>query len=136
MSDKFGPCEVRASDESGGVSRLVLAAVNENPERLIVVGGDGTVNEAINGLADPSTGELMNGCPPMVFLPSGTGCDFARSIGASQAGIAGALRDLTSRTIDVGRIVVTDGDGGRVSRYFLNIASIGVSAAIAQNVNR
>ncbi len=135
VSDSFGPCEVRASDETGGVTRLVSEAVNESVERLIIVGGDGTVNEAINGFADPSTGELMKGCPPMVFLPSGTGCDFARSIGASGVGIVGALQNLTFRTIDVGRIVVTDDDGERVPRYFLNIASIGVSAAIAQNVN-
>ena len=63
-------------------------------------GGDGTLNETVNGLSG------MKSCPPIAYLPSGTTNDFASSLGLS-TDIRQALRDTfggTKRKLDLGSL--------------------------------
>ena len=92
---------------------------------VVVVGGDGTVNEVVNAVAG-SGAELA-------VLPSGTGQDFGRSHGIP-AGIDEAVRvalDGETRTIDLGRV---EYEGGP-SRFFANVGSAGMSGAVARRAN-
>jgi diacylglycerol kinase (ATP) len=94
-----------------------------------VVGGDGTVNLAINALMGLELDEL----PVVGILPSGTGCDLGRTFGLPQD-MESAVRHLASKdtyTIDVAYL---DGSWGR--RYFVNVAQAGVGAAAAQTASR
>jgi YegS/Rv2252/BmrU family lipid kinase len=96
----------------------------------VVVGGDGSVNEVAAGLATNSEAELA-------VIPRGTGWDFARSQGIPRR-VADAVEAATNgsiRTIDVGRVTFRSWSGEEASRYFVNIASAGMSGAIAQRAN-
>ena len=98
---------------------------------VLVVGGDGTVHEAVNGLLGDgaATG-------PLGVVPSGTGNDFARSTGVPldpAAAVERLARWLRSgparavRRIDVGRLTFRDWSGAARTRLFLNSVSVGVS---------
>ncbi len=96
----------------------------------MVVGGDGTVNEVINGLGPASGIELA-------VVPRGTGVDLARTFGIP-SNVEGALDVAATgvaRTIDLGRCAFHAWDGGDGEAYFANVASAGMSGAIAKRVN-
>lgn len=134
VSARFGDCEVRLSGRSGGVTELVREGMEAGDVALLaVVGGDGTLNEAVNGLAEFGLGD---GLPPLLFLPAGTGGDFSRSIGTAGRDLDEILEECEPRTIDAGRVEISRADGTALIRHFLNIASLGVSADIADRVNR
>jgi diacylglycerol kinase (ATP) len=123
--------DVLFSERPGHLSELARAAALDGAELLVVVGGDGTVHEVVNGLlkAGAST--------ELAVLPMGTGKDFARSLRIPlrlDAAIEVA-RDGRVRTIDAGRAVFTR-DGGESEAYFANFAGAGISGAIADRANR
>jgi diacylglycerol kinase family enzyme len=101
-------------------------AAREHPDSLlVVVGGDGTVNEVVNGVA--GTGAEV------ATLPAGTGQDFARTHGIPsrfEDAVRVALEGAT-RTIDLGRVECAGG----TSRYFANVGSVGMSGAVARRAN-
>jgi YegS/Rv2252/BmrU family lipid kinase len=134
VADRFGPCAVRLSQRAGGIESLVREAVDEGAELIGLVGGDGTIGEAVNGVlgGDRETAPDVE----LVFLPSGTGGDFARVIGMSSWRPADGLDGCSSKKIDLGRVEVRGHDGQAVSRVFANIASTGASAVIAESVNQ
>jgi YegS/Rv2252/BmrU family lipid kinase len=116
---------------------LVLArgAVEAGRRRIIAVGGDGTVNEAINGLCVTERG------PPadVVFsvVPSGTGSDFQRTFGAFDAEPSIArLKAPQIRRIDLGRLAFQDHAGRPSVRWFCNVASFGLSGAVDMAINK
>ncbi len=103
---------------------LAEVARDAGDRLLVVVGGDGTVNEVVNGVVGTGT--------EIAVLPNGTGQDFGRTHGipaAFDAAVRVALAGET-RTIDVGRVEI-DGAG----RYFANVGSAGMSGAVARRAN-
>jgi YegS/Rv2252/BmrU family lipid kinase len=120
----------------GHATSLVRQALNEGYQEIVAIGGDGTINEAINGFFDVQ-GPLA---PDAVFafVTSGTGGDFRKSFGI-EPGTATAIRRLRTagiRTVDVGRVSCLTAHGERTVRYFINIASFGLSGVIVDSVNR
>ena len=96
---------------------------------LVVAGGDGTVNEAVNGIVEARAGDVE-----VALLPCGTGDDFARTFGiptSAQRALAAAV-DGVVRPIDVGRASFRGWDGSELTRYFANFAGVGISGAIAR----
>jgi diacylglycerol kinase (ATP) len=104
--------------------------VDDGAELLVVVGGDGSVNEVVNGVAGRAGVEIA-------VIARGTGWDFARSLSlphrAAEA-IAVALNGRT-RTIDLGRVTYHAWGGGEEQAWFANVASVGMSGAIARRAN-
>ena len=96
---------------------------------LVVVGGDGTLNEVVNG-AFGSGVELG-------VLPGGTGQDFPRTYGipASFDDAVRVILDGTTRTIDIGRVSYRTWAGEDAERLFANVGSVGMSGAVAQRAN-
>lgn len=120
----------------GDATALVRDALNEGHHEIVAVGGDGTINEAVNGFFD-STGPLV---PDAVFgfITSGTGGDFRKTFGLAP-GYEAAVTHLTQatvRAIDVGRVSCLSLTGQPVVRYFANIGSFGLSGVIVNAVNR
>ncbi|MBW2277237.1 MAG: diacylglycerol kinase family lipid kinase [Deltaproteobacteria bacterium] len=134
VADRFGPCEVRLSQRPGGVEHLVRKAADEGAELIGLVGGDGTIGEAVNGVLGGDR-EVPEGLE-LVFLPAGTGGDFARVIGMAEWIPDNGLSNCSPKKIDVGRAEIRGHDGEPVTRLFANIASTGASAAIAEGVNQ
>jgi YegS/Rv2252/BmrU family lipid kinase len=100
---------------------------------LFVVGGDGTLHEAVNGLAGAGRLDAVR----LAVIPAGTGNDFARSTGMRTGGLpwldGGELR------VDLGRLRFETPDGRARTRVFLNSASIGMSVrgnALAHRLRR
>ena len=107
----------------GDAVLIAQRAAHEGREMVVVVGGDGTVNEIINGILGTSAGQ-----PPAIgVIPMGTGTDLCRTIGIPLDPVAAAsvVWDGMRRRIDAGRITFS-GQEGQPSRYFLNVADAGI----------
>ena len=113
----------------GRVTELTQQAAGSGASLLVVVGGDGTVNEAVNGLAAAGAGS-----PELALVPCGTGDDFARTFEIPRR-LEQALEVAAhgkTRPVDVGRARFRGHDGSDAERYFANFAGAGISGAIAR----
>jgi len=120
----------------GEATELVREALHDGHLEIIAVGGDGTINEAMNGFFDaegPIAPDAVFG-----FVTSGTGGDFRKTFGV-EPGYAAAiarLKEAPVRAIDVGRLSCVSRKGEPVLRHFINIGSFGMSGVIVDAVNR
>jgi diacylglycerol kinase family enzyme len=116
---------VATTNRRDHATRLARGAANEGVEVVVVLGGDGTLNEAANGLAGTSTA--------LAPLPGGSTNVFARTIGLPNDPIeaTGALLDglAAGRIEDVGL-------GNVNGRYFLFHVGLGFDAAVVEQVER
>jgi diacylglycerol kinase (ATP) len=120
--------ETRLSERPGHLSELAAQAAAEDA-LLVVVGGDGSLNEVVNGLAGADA--------EVAVIPAGTGRDFGRTYGIParfEDAVAIAVGG-TARRIDVGRAVFARPGGGQGERLFANAGSVGMSGAVARRVN-
>ena len=118
------------SERPGQLGELAKRAVEQGASLLVAVGGDGTVNEVVQGLAGRDGAELA-------VIPRGTGWDFARTyrIPRRLEDAVAVARDGRTRAIDLGRARYRDWDGSEAESYFANVASAGMSGAIAKRAN-
>jgi YegS/Rv2252/BmrU family lipid kinase len=118
------------SERPGHLAELAVQAVEAGARLLVVVGGDGSVSEVVNGLGGGAAAE-------MAVIPRGTGWDFVRTYGIPRRledAVEIALHGQT-RTIDLGRARYRSWDGSDGDSLFANIASAGMSGAIAKRAN-
>jgi diacylglycerol kinase (ATP) len=125
--------ETLFSERPGHAADLAERAAADGAALVVAVGGDGTVNEAVNGLmrVDPERR------PELATIPRGTGKDFARSFRIPRK-IDEALavaRDGATRTVDVGHAGFSAWDGSAAESYFTNFAGAGISGAVAARAN-
>jgi YegS/Rv2252/BmrU family lipid kinase len=104
-------------------------------ERVVACGGDGTLNEVVNGFFTPD-GAPLNEDAAIGLLPSGTGGDFRRTIGlpTNPTQLAAIIAANHTRLIDAGRI--TYDNSATPPRQFINIADCGVGGEVVARVNR
>lgn len=126
----FGAFQVAFTKKHGDGIVLAKRGAAQGRKFIIACGGDGTINEVANGILE-SNPEIELG-----ILPSGTGGDFRKTLGISTEirENARALREGKTKKIDVGRVTFQNFENETVSRYFLNVASFGLSASIIENV--
>jgi diacylglycerol kinase (ATP) len=124
------------STKAGDATEITRRALEAGACRIVAVGGDGTLNEVVNGYFD-SAGARINPMAAIGLLPSGTGSDFRRSVGidSSRNGIA-AIAGGKTRLIDAVRAVHTVEDGASVTRFFINVATFGLGGDVSAFVNR
>jgi YegS/Rv2252/BmrU family lipid kinase len=113
----------------GDATDLTRAALSAGAERILVAGGDGTLNEVLNGVL----AEDREVRPELGILPMGTGRDFARvlKLGTDLEQAIVRLARGTRRRVDAGRVAFMGQDGAQPSRCFLNIASFGLTGESA-----
>lgn len=115
--------EVRETAAHGDAERFARDAVTAGADIVVAVGGDGTLNEVVNGVA--SVEGALTRCA-IGLLPAGTGNDFARSLGIEEpAAAVAALVAGHVRLVDL----VSLGD-----RVFLNASAGGFTAETSANV--
>lgn len=126
--------EVEFTREPGHATQLARDAVAAGYRTIVSAGGDGTLNEVINGLlvdgrADPDV--------KLGLVPGGTGSDFGRGIGLPRDPLEAALHLLKAepRWFDVGQITCKLGEGTN-TRYFINVAGLGFDGEVCDRVNR
>lgn len=135
LVDAIGAFEHAVTTMSGEATTLVRHAVQSGATSIISVGGDGTINEAINGLCDGDHAPSPN--LTFGFVTFGTGGDFRRSFDLPK-NVSAAIERLKSgnvQTIDLGRLRYTSADGTNGQRWFNNIASFGFSGEVVRAVN-
>jgi diacylglycerol kinase (ATP) len=132
----YSQLEIRTTRRRGEAAGYVRNALQEGHGEVIAVGGDGTINEAVNGFFD-ADGSIA---PDAVFsfVTSGTGGDFRKSFGIAPGWPAAVARLKGARAVpvDVGRMSCLTASGAPIVRYFANIASFGLSGAVVDSVNR
>jgi YegS/Rv2252/BmrU family lipid kinase len=136
LEKTIGPFTTAFTRSTGDGTVLARKALESGADRIIAVGGDGTLGEVV-------TGFFRNGQPVkpeavFAFIMCGTGNDFQKSFGRAhdiKEGIA-ALGEPRGRLIDVGRITYLDHNGVPSERCFLNMASFGMSGAVDRRVGR
>lgn len=116
-----------------GHSRALAEASCGHCDYMIAVGGDGTLNEVLNGCLE-STAAL----PCFGVLAHGSANDMLRSLGldGSVDELCALIREQCERTIDVGRVNCCDAGGDESARYFINIADLGIGAVVVQHLNQ
>ena len=125
--------ETLVSERPGQIADFARQACKEGAELVVVVGGDGTVNEAVNGLMQVDPVHRAE----LAVLPRGTGTDFVRTfrIPTKLDEAIVVARSGQPRVLDVGRVSYTAWDGSPGASYFANVASAGMSGAVAQRAN-
>lgn len=108
----FDEVEVLHTEEGGDATKFARQAVEEKVDSVFAMGGDGTVNEVISGLAE------QDYRPKFGFFPLGTVNDLARSLHISMDPVeAIAELDLDRRmSLDIGKVN---------DEYFMNIVAVG-----------
>lgn len=117
---------VYAGDSASATVELAARALDDRPDVLVVVGGDGTLSGILDAVCAASV--------PVALVAAGTGNDLARALGLPRHDPAAAAElALTGagRVIDVGE--VTTGD--RTAR-FLTVAALGFDAKVSDRTNR
>jgi diacylglycerol kinase (ATP) len=117
------------SERPGQLGDLAREAADEGATLLVVVGGDGTVHEVVNGIAGREGVELA-------LIPRGTGWDFARTHRVPKR-LDEALRiakEGEARPFDLGRATYL-ANGSSETAWFANMASVGMSGAVAAKAN-
>lgn len=114
------PFSLFTTDQPGHARELAAEAAVQKVDRIIIVGGDGTVSEAVNGI-------LTSGCrqiPSIGIIPSGCSNDFSKSLGIPQK------LQKACRTVVNGRVKYVDvGQAGR--HFFCMASSLGLFADIS-----
>ncbi|WP_301323752.1 diacylglycerol/lipid kinase family protein [Actinomadura rupiterrae] len=119
----------------GHATELAARAAAERFDLVIALGGDGTVNEVINGLlADGPSPDV----PALAVLPFGSANVFARALGLPNDTVGAtrqvleALRAGRHRTVGLGAAVLPDAS----ERYFTFCAGVGLDAEVIREVER
>ncbi len=123
----FEVLQTTCRGDATDLSRRILAV---DTARIVAVGGDGHLNEVLNGFIENDL--PVNPEARLSFVMTGTGCDFQRSLGISGKwqNAAAKLKDAKVSKIDVGKVTYTAADKTQKIRYFDNIASFGLSGAV------
>jgi YegS/Rv2252/BmrU family lipid kinase len=118
--------------------QVCAAAVREQRGFVIVVGGDGTVREALNGFYAVGQDVAANDLPVLGIVGAGTGSDFSRTYGLDRSCDTLIHHFLTDATtlVDVGVVAAHTSKGAPVSSHFLNVAQVGFGADVAAAANR
>jgi YegS/Rv2252/BmrU family lipid kinase len=120
----------------GDATRLATKAMDEGGRFLVAVGGDGTIQEVVNGMF--RDGRPIVDEPVLGVVPAHSGCDLVRSFGLP-GDVDGACAHLlgdTTYPFDVMKVVYTGVDGERAIRYSVNLAEVGFGAEIARRTER
>jgi len=134
--DRLGYFTSYLTTKPGDATRITMTSLIEGAELIICVGGDGTLNEVVNGFMDeagPSRTDALLG-----FVPTGTGCDFIKTvpIPARIEQSLDTIKEGYTKVIDVGRLQHRNDHGLPVTRYFHNIVSFGLGGEVDDRINK
>ena len=130
LRSHFGSFRAVFTRHRGDAATLASEAARKGAKLIIACGGDGTISEVANGILSSGKDAELG------ILPSGTGGDFRRTleIPSHARDAARVLRKGRSVRIDVGRVSYTDENGADATRYFVGVASCGMSTKVIERV--
>jgi len=130
LRSHFGAFRVLFTKQRGDAAALANEATRKGAKLIIACGGDGTISEVANGILSSGRDAELG------ILPSGTGGDFRRTleIPARSRDAARVLRTGRTVRIDVGRVSYIDHNEDNATRYFVGVASCGMSTKVIERV--
>lgn len=135
LAEVSGPLTVAMTNGPMDAATITRHALREGFERVVAVGGDGTINEVVNGFFH--NGAAINPEAELALLTNGTGGDFRRTFGIGQT-LDESLERIANgraRAIDIGRLRYVSAQGKPGERYFANISSFGMSGDVVRRVD-
>lgn len=127
--------EVRETLTKNDAVSLASKAADQFVDAVIAAGGDGTLNQVVNGVL---TGrETASKLPAIGLIPLGSGNDFARTAGVQSdpRHINSIVEQFAPKKIDGGVISFTNVNSGKTEfRYFVNMADIGMGPIVVDKV--
>ena len=115
--------DYQLTDYPKHATEIAKTQLKKGINRLAVFGGDGTLNETIQGLMDGD--EIRSKDLNLIYLPAGSSCDFAKKFPRKQTFLE-RLNATQSQAIDLCKIECQGDDGSTVTHYFINNSSIGL----------
>jgi YegS/Rv2252/BmrU family lipid kinase len=139
LADTIGrafPFDEAITKGPGDATKLAREALRAGAQRVVAIGGDGTINEVVNGFFD-ELGAPLAPDASFALIPFGTGGDFRRTMNIPReiADAAALIATNHRKKIDVGKLELTTSNGAKTLRMFANIASFGVSGVVDRLVN-
>jgi YegS/Rv2252/BmrU family lipid kinase len=125
---------MKFTESKGHAMRLVREAVINGSRKIMTIGGDGTLNEVVNGVF------IQNACASqeitLASIPVGTGNDWGRmfGIGTVYVNAVDIIREGRSMLHDIGVADFQD-ESGQKRRYFINIAGLGFESEVVRKTN-
>jgi diacylglycerol kinase (ATP) len=125
LRERVGPLDIVITTVEGDATQAAEQAVRDGYDHLFIGGGDGTLNEVLNGVA-----RVDHGFAQVTFgvIPLGTGNDFATALGLP-ADISDAIEALLggeAASVDIARMN---------DQYFINVSAGGFIAEVSDAVN-
>src|SRR5215471_1748689 len=126
LAQRLAPFEPRFTEAPGHATTLARAALAEGLRRMVAVGGDGTMNETLNGLLDPD-GRLHAADAVLCPVPAGTANELCRALGYLDDPLRAveAAAGPRTRAVDLMRVRCQGFADGPVDRFGYLIVSLG-----------
>jgi len=127
---RLGPIDLAFTARAEHAIELARQAASDGRALVVAVGGDGTLHEVANGVLSAGTGAAVG------YIAHGTGGDFCRTLGTEHrlGAYLAAIAGGRERRIDVGKVRYRGFDGRTGERWFVNIASVGMSGLVDRYV--
>lgn len=125
------------TERRGHAIELARTALDAGYDLIVAVGGDGTLNEVVNGMIAEG-GKAINPNAALGVITSGTGADFVRTAGLPRDPLASArhlVHATESRAIDIGEIIFR-AESKEVHRYFANVVGMGFDGEVIERTER
>ena len=131
-----GPVETFETKAPGHGIQLTAEAIKGGAQIVVAVGGDGTINEVVNGFFEAE--QLISTDAALAIIPHGTGSDFRRvlNLPLEYKKAATVIHRGTPRMVDLMKVRYTAQNGTGALRYSINITSFGMGGAVAARANR
>ena len=125
---------VKFTEAKGHAVLITQEAVKDGCRRIITIGGDGTLNEVVNGVFTNET--CLSSDISLALIPVGTGNDWGRMFGIppNYEKAVSIINDGKQMLHDIGLVNYFDGSEQK-KRYFINIAGLGFESVVVKRTN-
>lgn len=134
FKDEFANFTEKFTTKPGDAVKIAKEAVEKDYDYLLAVGGDGTVNEIVNGMLLAKTKNLK---AKLIIYAQGTGSDLSRTLNLPKeiSKFIELIKRGKSRKIKVIEAEFSNSEQEKENRYFFNVADCGMGAEVAKKLN-
>ena len=122
---------IKFTEYAGHAVELAQQFSRDKYDVIVAVGGDGTLNEVVNGMIHTSSNAVLG------HIPMGTANDFSKTIELNKDidQFISLLNNNATKTIDIGKVTCLT-KKEKIVRYFINIADAGLGGYVANSLNK
>lgn len=119
----------------GNGIEVTKQAISQGYKKFIAVGGDGSINEVVNGFFDRD--RLIREDLELAILANGTGSDYIRTIKSYNDinSFVHTLKERNIKKVDVVKVTYQNHNDSKENRYYLNAANLGIGAEVVNRTN-